>query len=52
MLGELAFSGALLRLSRGSTRIVAFLEGEGERDPLGARNADLGRFVESLAARV
>lgn len=51
VLSEQEFSGALLRLSRGSTRIVAFLEGEGERDPLGARNADLGRFVESLAAR-
>ncbi|RYD16168.1 MAG: ABC transporter [Lysobacteraceae bacterium] len=51
VLSEQEFSGALLRLSRGSTRIVAFLEGEGERDPLGARNADLGQFVQSLAAR-
>ena len=51
VLSEQAFTSALLRLSRGGARIVAFLEGEGERDPLGARNADLGQFVESLAAR-
>ena len=50
-LGEQAFSSALLRLSRGGERIVAFLEGEGERSPTGVANADLGRFVGSLSAR-
>jgi ABC-type uncharacterized transport system involved in gliding motility auxiliary subunit len=51
VLGEAEFSGALLRLSRSRTRIVAFLEGEGERQPLGKANADLGQFVTSLAER-
>lgn len=51
VLSESEFSGALLRLSRGGERIVAFLEGEGERDPLGEANADLGRFVATLGSR-
>ncbi len=51
VLGESEFSSALLRLSRSGQRIVAFLEGEGERAPLGQANADLGRFVGTLAAR-
>ncbi|MBN8728318.1 MAG: Gldg family protein [Xanthomonadales bacterium] len=51
VLSEAEFSGALLRLSREGERIVAFLEGEGERDPLGEANADLGRFVASLDGR-
>ncbi|KAB2897176.1 MAG: ABC transporter, partial [Dokdonella sp.] len=50
VLGESEFSSALLRLSRSGQRIVAFLEGEGERAPLGQANADLGRFVGTLAA--
>ncbi len=50
-LGEAAFSSALLRLSRPHERLVAFLEGEGERQPLGKANADLGQFVAALAAR-
>jgi ABC-type uncharacterized transport system involved in gliding motility auxiliary subunit len=41
----------LLRLSRRHERIVAFLEGEGERQPLGKANADLGQFVATLADR-
>lgn len=51
VLSESEFSGALLRLSRSGERIVAFLEGEGERQPLGEANADLGQFVGALAAR-
>jgi len=51
VLTEGEFSAALLRLSRARERIVAFLEGDGERDPLGKANADLGQFVASLAAR-
>lgn len=51
VLGEGEFSSALLRLSRTRERIVAFLEGEGERQPLGKANADLGTFVAGLAGR-
>ncbi len=51
VLGETEFSNALLRLSRARERIVAFLEGEGERQPLGKANADLGTFVGGLADR-
>lgn len=51
VLGESEFSSALLRLSRSQARIVAFLEGEGERAPLGKANADLGQFVGTLAER-
>lgn len=51
VLTEGEFSAALLRLSRSRERIVAFLEGDGERDPLGKANADLGQFVASLAGR-
>ena len=51
VLSEAEFSAALLRLSRPRERIVAFLEGEGERQPLGNANADLGRFVATLAGR-
>jgi ABC-type uncharacterized transport system involved in gliding motility auxiliary subunit len=51
VLGEAEFSNALLRLSRPRERIVAFLEGEGERQPLGQANADLGQFVGTLAER-
>ena len=51
VLSETEFSNALLRLSRSHVRIVAFLEGEGERQPLGKANADLGQFVGALADR-
>ncbi|MFC5489003.1 GldG family protein [Dokdonella soli] len=51
VLSEAEFSNALLRLSRTRERIVAFLEGEGERQPLGKANADLGQFVATLADR-
>lgn len=51
VLSEAEFSSALLRLSRPHERIVAFLEGEGERQPLGKANADLGQVVGALADR-
>ena len=51
VLSETEFSNVLLRLSRTRERIVAFLEGEGERQPLGKANADLGQFVAVLADR-
>jgi ABC-type uncharacterized transport system involved in gliding motility auxiliary subunit len=51
VLSETEFSNVLLRLSRTRERIVAFLEGEGERQPLGKANADLGQFVAALADR-
>lgn len=51
VLSESEFSSALLRLSRTHERIVAFLEGEGERQPLGKANADLGQFMGALAER-
>jgi ABC-type uncharacterized transport system involved in gliding motility auxiliary subunit len=51
VLSETEFSNALLRLSRARERIVAFLEGEGERQPLGKANADLGQFVATLTER-
>jgi ABC-type uncharacterized transport system involved in gliding motility auxiliary subunit len=51
VLSESEFSGALLRLARTRERIVAFLEGDGERQPLGQANADLGKFVTALAGR-
>ena len=51
VLSEEEFSNALLRLARTRERIVAFLEGEGERQPLGKANADLGQFVGALADR-
>lgn len=50
-LSESALSSALLRLSRARERLVAFLEGEGERKPDGAANADLGQFGATLKQR-
>lgn len=50
-LGEGAFSDALVRLARGRTQLVAFVTGDGERDPAGTGAADLGRFTGILAAR-
>jgi ABC-type uncharacterized transport system involved in gliding motility auxiliary subunit len=51
VLSETEFSNALLRLSRARERIVAFLEGEAERQPLGKANADFGQFAATLAER-
>jgi ABC-type uncharacterized transport system involved in gliding motility auxiliary subunit len=51
VLSETELSNALLRLSRTRERIVAFLEGDGERQPLGKANADFGTFVAGLKDR-
>ncbi len=51
VMSEAELSSALLRLSRAKDRLVAFLEGEGERKPDGAANADLGQFGETLKQR-
>ncbi|MCC8998884.1 MAG: GldG family protein [Candidatus Contendobacter sp.] len=47
-LGEQALTQALQRLSRQRTPVVRFLEGHGERKPLGVANYDLGTFVREL----
>jgi ABC-type uncharacterized transport system involved in gliding motility auxiliary subunit len=50
-LGEQGFADALARLARGGTRLVAFVTGDGERDPTGKNAADLGAFVARIAHR-
>ncbi|MBL0164481.1 MAG: Gldg family protein [Xanthomonadales bacterium] len=50
-LSEADISSALLRLSRAHERLVAFLEGEGERKPDGVANADWGQFGATLKQR-
>ncbi|TAN05955.1 MAG: ABC transporter [Rhodanobacteraceae bacterium] len=50
-LDEQAFSDALVRLVRGGTQLVAFITGDGERDPAAAGAADLGNFVRQLSRR-
>jgi gliding motility-associatede transport system auxiliary component len=50
-LDEPDFSDALARLARGNHPLVAFVTGDGERDPSGANAADLGGFVQILSAR-
>jgi ABC-type uncharacterized transport system involved in gliding motility auxiliary subunit len=50
-LNERDFSDALARLARGGTQLVAFITGDGERDAGGKAAADLGVFVQRLAAR-
>lgn len=49
-LSEAAFATALARLARGGSQLVAFITGDGERDPAGADPADLGHFVQRLGA--
>ncbi|MDV7392168.1 hypothetical protein RZS08_12465, partial [Arthrospira platensis SPKY1] len=48
-LGEQAVTHALQRLSRQTERVLLFLDGHGERKPLGTANPDLGTFVRELA---
>jgi ABC-type uncharacterized transport system involved in gliding motility auxiliary subunit len=48
---EQEFANALQRLLRGGERWVAFLEGHGERSPLGAANHDLGSWARLLKSR-
>ncbi|MDZ7621913.1 MAG: GldG family protein [Candidatus Competibacteraceae bacterium] len=48
-LGEQAVTHALQRLSRQTERVLLFLDGHGERKPLGTANHDLGAFGRELA---
>ncbi len=48
---EEEFTNALERLARGSEHWLAFLEGHGERDPLGQANHDLSLWTTQLISR-
>jgi len=48
---EAAFINALIRLSRDTEKWIAFLEGHGERNPLGRANHDLGEWAKHLGNR-
>jgi ABC-type uncharacterized transport system involved in gliding motility auxiliary subunit len=48
---ESDLTNALQRLARSGERFVVFVEGHGERDPLGERNHDLGTFGQQLAGK-
>ena len=48
---EQEFTNALQRLARGTENWLAFVEGHGERDPLGEKNHDLGDWVQQLSSR-
>jgi len=48
---EGAFINALIRLSRDTEKWIAFLEGHGERNPLGKANYDLGEWAKLLGNR-
>jgi len=50
-LDESELTHALARLARDQERYIAFVEGHGERDPLGEANHDLGTFSGYLADR-
>ena len=47
-INEAELGNAIQRLARSSERYVVFLTGEGERDPLGPHNFDLGDFGKQL----
>jgi ABC-type uncharacterized transport system involved in gliding motility auxiliary subunit len=46
--GEAALTNALQRLATAEERHVVFLEGHGERSPVGQANHDLGQFGDEL----
>lgn len=48
---EAEVGNAIQRLLRSSERYVVFLKGDGERDPLGEHNFDLGKLGKQLAAK-
>ncbi len=48
---EEVFTNALLRLLRGDEKWVAFIEGHGERNPLGNSNHDLGEWGRQISNR-
>lgn len=47
-LSEEAFTNALQRLARSGERRIVFLQGHGERKPIGQANHDLGEFGHQL----
>lgn len=48
---EEEFTNALYRLARGAEHWLAFIEGHGERSPLGQANFDLNTWVQQLTNR-
>lgn len=50
-ISEQSVTNALAQLERDRTRWIVFLQGHGERDPLGAANFDLGTFGARLRER-
>lgn len=50
-INERNLSNALERLARGGERVVAFVTGDGERQPDGHANADLGTFMGQVERR-
>ena len=50
-LSEQALTNALQRAARGGERWMLFVEGHGERDPLGQANHDLGLFSGEMERR-
>ena len=50
-INESTVSNAIERLARATTRYVVFLEGDGERDPHGQHNFDLGDFGTQLTQK-
>jgi ABC-type uncharacterized transport system involved in gliding motility auxiliary subunit len=50
-INERNLSNALERLARGGERVVAFVTGDGERQPDGRANADLGTFMTQVQRR-
>jgi len=50
-INERNLSNALERLARGGERVAAFVTGDGERQPDGRANADLGTFMTQVERR-
>ncbi len=50
-LSEQGMTNALLRLAQSQEKKILFLQGHGERDPLGDANFDLGQFGRTLQQR-
>ncbi len=50
-LTEQALTSALMRLAKHKEQQILFLEGHGERTPLGQANFDLGKFGQALESR-
>ena len=48
---QFAVTNAIQRLARSTERYIAFLSGDGERDPRGHHNFDLGEFGKQLSAK-